>query len=143
MLMGTFEHRLDAKARLVLPAKFRDSLGTTVVAACGMEQCVSLYSMEEWGRFVAWMSSEPFMSSERTRKFQRVILSSAHEIDIDSAGRILLPVVLRSYACLEQDAVVNGVNDHAEIWDKKRWTDYWNDGMNVMRELAGGGVSDV
>ena len=139
MLMGTFEHRLDTKARLVLPMKFRERLGDTVVAAFGMENCVSLYSQAEWEKFILWMSSESFLSSERTRKLQRIILSSAHDLAIDGAGRILLPTVLRDYAHLTQDVVVNGVNDHAEIWDRARWTEYWSAGIDVLQELTGGG----
>ena len=138
MLMGTFEHRLDTKARLVLPMKFREKLGDTVVAAFGMEYCVSLYSQTEWERFITWMSSASFMDDERARRLQRIILSSAHELAIDGAGRILLPTVLREYASLEQDAVINGVNDHAEIWDRARWTDYWKAGIGVLHELTGG-----
>ena len=66
MLMGTFEHRLDTKARLVLPAKFRERLGDTLVAAIGMEHCVSLYSLEEWENFTAWLKTSSFLDSERT-----------------------------------------------------------------------------
>ena len=140
MLMGTFEHRLDTKARLVLPMKFREKLGETVIAAFGMEHCVSLYSQDEWENFITWMSSKSFMNDERTRKLQRIILSSAHDLAIDGAGRILLPPVLREYASLEQDVVINGVNDHAEIWDRGRWTEYWKAGLDVLQELTGGGL---
>ena len=110
-LLITFEHRLDTKARLVLPAKFRERLGDTLVAAIGMEHCVSLYSREEWENFTAWLKTSSFLDSERTRKLHRLILSSAHELALDGAGRILLPGVLRDYAALDQDVVVNGVND--------------------------------
>lgn len=143
MLMGTFEHRLDTKGRLVLPAKFREELGDTIVAVYGMEKCVSLYSQAEWEKFIAWMSSEPFMSNVETRRRQRIILSSAHELMTDGAGRILLPGVLRDYAKLTQDAVVNGVNDHAEIWDRSGWADYCTAGMNALQEFAGGSNGDA
>ena len=141
MLMGTFEHRLDTKARLVLPAKFRERLGDTIVAAIGMENCVSLYSQDEWGNFTAWLKTSSFLDSERTRKLHRLILSSAHELAIDGAGRILLPGVLREYAALEQDVVVTGVNDHAEIWDRARWAEYWSTGLEMLPELTGGRVT--
>ena len=141
MLMGTFEHRLKTKARLVLPAKFREKLGDTLVAAIGMEHCVSLYSQEEWGSFTAWLKTNSFLESERTRKLHRLILSSAHELFLDGAGRILLPGVLRDYAGLDQDVVVNGVNDHAEVWNRSRWADYWSTGLAMLPELTGGEVA--
>lgn len=140
MLMGTFEHRLDTKARLVLPAKFRERLGDVIVAAIGMENCVSLYSQEEWGNFTSWLKTTSFLDSERTRKLHRLILSSAHDLSIDGAGRILLPGVLREYAALEQDVVVNGVNDHAEVWDRAKWAKYWSTGLEMLPELTGGGA---
>ncbi|MBQ7264115.1 MAG: division/cell wall cluster transcriptional repressor MraZ [Synergistaceae bacterium] len=143
MLMGTFEHRLDTKARLVLPMKFRERLGDMVIAAFGMEHCVSLYTQDEWEKLIEWLSSGSFLSNERTRKLQRIILSSAHDLAIDGAGRILLPTVLRDYASLEQDVVINGVKDHAEIWDRARWTEYWKGGVDILQELAGGQDSDA
>ncbi|NLL36821.1 MAG: division/cell wall cluster transcriptional repressor MraZ [Fretibacterium sp.] len=138
MLMGTFEHRLDSKARLVLPAKFREKLGEVVVASIGMEQCVSLYSMDEWLAFVVWLKSPSFLTNEKTRRLQRLILASAHDLPIDGAGRVLLPSVLREYALLTQDVVVNGVNDHAEVWDRGRWASYWKMGLDMLPELTGG-----
>lgn len=140
MLMGTFEHRLDSKARVVLPVKFREKLGDPVIAAFGMESCVALYSLSEWEKFISWMSSDSFLSQERTRKLQRILLSSAHDLTIDSAGRILLPSVLRDYASLEQNVVINGVNDHAEIWDQEKWAQYWEEGIDVLPDLTGAGA---
>ena len=80
MLMGTFEHRLDAKSRLVLPAKFREELGGTVIAAFGMERCVSLYSQAEWEKLIRWMDAESFMSNAKARRLQRIVLASAHDL---------------------------------------------------------------
>lgn len=138
MLMGTYEHRLDAKARLVLPAKIREKLGEVVIAAVGMEKCVSLYSIEEWARFLEKIKDRPFFSRSNTRELLRIILSSAHELPLDAAGRVLLPPVLRDYAYLQQEVVVNGVNDHVEVWDKSRWMEYWNTGLDKLPEIAEG-----
>ena len=138
MLMGTYEHRLDSKARLVLPAKIREKLGDVVVAAVGMENCVSLYSLEEWENFLAKVKNRPFLSNGKTRELLRIILSSAHELSLDGTGRVLLPTVLREYARLSQEVVVNGVNDHVEIWDKESWTVYWRAGLENLPEIAEG-----
>ncbi|MDR3265742.1 MAG: division/cell wall cluster transcriptional repressor MraZ [Synergistaceae bacterium] len=138
MLMGTHEHRLDAKFRIVLPAKIREKLGDVVVAALGLEGCVSLYSEQEWNIFSEKIRNQPFYSNPRARKFQRTILSSADRIVIDGTGRILLPLVLREYAGLALDVVICGVSDHVEIWDKERWTVMWKSGLEDLSEMAEG-----
>jgi MraZ protein len=136
--MGTHEHRLDAKFRIVLPAKIREKLGDVVVAALGLEGCVSLYSEQEWNIFSEKIRNQPFYSNPRARKFQRTILSSADRIVIDGTGRILLPLVLREYAGLALDVVICGVSDHVEIWDKERWTVMWKSGLEDLSEMAEG-----
>jgi MraZ protein len=138
MLMGTYEHRLDTKSRLVLPARIREKLGDVVVAALGMEGCVSLYSEEEWKNFSGKIRSQPFYSKPEARKFQRIMLGSAQEITIDGTGRVLLPGVLREHAGLTLEVVVCGVNDHVEIWDRERWAAMWNAGLEKLSEMAEG-----
>jgi len=138
MLMGTHEHRLDAKFRIVLPAKIREKLGDVVVAALGLEGCVSLYSEQEWNIFSEKIRNQPFYSNPRARKFQRTFLNSADRIVIDGTGRILLPLVLREYAGLALDVVICGVSDHVEIWDKERWTVMWKSGLEDLSEMAEG-----
>ncbi|MDR1977350.1 MAG: division/cell wall cluster transcriptional repressor MraZ [Synergistaceae bacterium] len=136
MLMGTYEHRLDTKARLVLPAKIREKLSDAVVAAAGLENCVSLYSETEWENFSEKIKNMPFYSDDENRDFVRIMLSSAHEIFIDGMGRVLLPQVLREYARLNQEVVVNGVRDHVEIWDKELWATKWKSGLENLPKLA-------
>ena len=143
MLMGTYEHRLDTKARLVLPAKIREKLidrekssEGVVIAAAGLENCVSLYSEKEWENFSEKIKSMPFYSDEENRDFVRIMLGSAHEISIDSMGRILLPQVLREYAQLNQEIIVNGVRDHVEIWNKELWGAKWKSGLANLPKLA-------
>ena len=138
MLMGTYEHRLDTKARLVLPAKIREKLGDVVVVAAGLDKCVSLYSEEEWNNFSEKIKSLSFYSNGNLRDFARVMLGSAHEMPIDSAGRVLIPTVLREYAGLAQEVVVSGANDHAEIWDKERWSIKWKSGLENLATMVEG-----
>ena len=138
MLMGTYEHRLDSKARLVLPAKIREKLGEAVVVAAGLDNCVSIYSEEEWGNFSEKIRKLPFYSNPKFRDFVRVMLGSAHEMSIDGTGRVLMPPALRDYAQLTQDVVVNGANDHVEIWDKERWSVKWKSGLENLSEMAEG-----
>lgn len=138
MLMGTYEHRLDTKARLVLPARMREKLGDIVVVAAGLDKCISLYSEAEWGNFSEKIKKLPFYSNAKFRDFVRIMLGSAHEMPIDGTGRVLLPTVLREYAQLGQEVVVSGANDHLEIWDKERWTDKWKSGLDTLAEMAEG-----
>ena len=121
MLMGTYEHRLDPKARLVLPAKIREKLGDVVVVAVGLDKCVSLYSEAEWEIFSEKIRNVHFYSNAKLRDFVRIMLGSAHEMPIDGANRVLLPKPLREYAELGQEVVVSGAGDHAEVWDKENW----------------------
>lgn len=141
--MGTYEHRMDAKFRLVLPARIREKLDQAdgqlpAVAAVGLDRCVSLYSEEEWLSFADKIRRLPFYSNAKFRDFARVMLGSAHEVPIDGMGRILLPQVLREYAMLERDVVINGVSDHVEIWDKERWAAKWRAGLDNLAEMAEG-----
>jgi MraZ protein len=138
MLMGTYEHRLDAKARVVLPSKIREKLSDVVILAAGLDKCVSLYSEEEWEKFSEKIKNLDFYANPKTREFARIMLSSAHETPIDGTGRVLLPAVLREYAQLNQDVVVNGANDHAEIWDKERWMAKWQSGLDNLSEMLEG-----
>jgi MraZ protein len=119
--MGTYEHRLDSKARLVLPAKIREKLGDVVVVAAGLDNCVSLYSEGEWENFSEKIRNLPFYSNPKFRDFVRIMLGSAHEMLIDGTGRVILPTPLREYARLNQEVVVSGASDHVEIWDKESW----------------------
>ena len=136
MLMGTYEHRLDSKARLVLPAKIREKLGDVVVVAAGLDKCVSLYSEAEWGIFSEKIRNLAFYSNPKHREFARIMLGSAHEVPIDATGRVLLPTPLREYAELGQEVIVSGANDHAEVWGKDRWEAKHKPGLENLSELA-------
>ena len=136
MLMGTYEHRLDSKARLVLPAKIREKLGDVVVVAAGLDKCVSLYSEKEWEIFSEKIRNLPFYSNPKNREFVRLMISNADKTTIDGTGRVLLPAYLRGYAALSQEVVICGVNDHAEIWDKERWEAIYRPGLENLSELA-------
>ena len=136
MLMGTYEHRLDSKARLVLPAKIREKLGDVVVVAAGLDKCVSLYSEREWENFSEKIRDLAFYSNPKHRNFARIMLSSADKTTIDGTGRVLLPTYLREHAKLSQEVVVCGVNDHAEVWDKEVWETIHKPGLENLSELA-------
>ena len=122
MLLGEFNHSIDEKGRLIIPAKLRDDLGENFVICNGLEGCLFVYSQEEWNKFVQELEALPRMSKD-ARIYKRYFFGSASEGTFDKQGRVLVPPPLRKTANLEKDVVLVGVQDHVEIWDKARWED--------------------
>src|SRR5215210_4757979 len=121
MLLGEYEHTIDDKNRLTLPAKFREQLAAGVVVTRGMDGCLYAYPAAEWReRFQSRVGALDPLSREG-RKLQRHFFSGAAEADLDKQGRIMIPAALRGYAGLQRDVVVAGVHDHLEIWDRETW----------------------
>ena len=120
MLLGEFNHSIDEKGRLIIPAKLRDDLGDSFVICNGLEGCLFVYSQEEWNKFVAELETLPRMNKD-ARIFKRYFFGSASEGSFDKQGRVLVPPSLRKAAHLEKDVVLVGVQDRVEIWDKALW----------------------
>ena len=123
MLIGEFEHSIDTKGRLVLPAKIKDDLGKEFIVTQGLDGCLFGYSLEEWNKFEEKLKTLP-LTNKITRDFVRFFLSGAVEEETDKQGRFLLPANLREYASLTKDAVIIGVGTRIELWDKKKWNEY-------------------
>ena len=121
MLLGEYEHTIDDKNRLTLPAKFREQLEAGVVVTRGMDGCLYAWPATEWrDRFQARVSALDSLQREG-RKLQRHFFSGAAEAELDKQGRIMIPAALLRYAGLSRDVVVAGVSDHLEIWDREAW----------------------
>ncbi len=123
MFIGEYRHTVDAKNRLSLPAKFRKELGRFVVVTRGLDRCLFVYpkrAFEAQARLVATHS----MGTAAGRGLSRLMLSGAFESELDSAGRILVPDYLKSFAGLSGKVVVAGVSDRVELWEEKAWTRY-------------------
>ena len=134
--MGEYAHSVDAKGRVIMPAKFRDELGTSFVVTRGLEGCLSVYTQEGWARFATGMQKLQ-ASKENVRAFKRFLFGSAAELEFDKQGRILLPQVLREFAGLEKEVVMVGVANRVEIWSKERWQeciDSYDDDMDEVAE---------
>ena len=123
MYIGEYSHTLDPKKRLSLPAKFRKELGRTVVITRGLDHCLFLLSQAAWKKLVQKFSELSIGSSD-TRGFNRFMLSGAVEVEVDSAGRVLVPDFLKDFAGLSLNVVVAGVGERVEIWDEKKWKTY-------------------
>jgi MraZ protein len=121
MLLGEYEHTIDDKNRITLPARFRQEFADGVFVTRGIDPCVAVYTREEWGRFVSARLDELNPFSREARQMRRYIFSAATEGDLDRQGRVTLPAALMKYAKLERDVVVAGVQDHVEIWDPATW----------------------
>ncbi len=120
MFMGEYNHTIDAKGRLIIPAKFREQLGESFVVTQGLDGCLFVYANEEWKLFEEKLKALP-LTNTSARRFTRYFLAGAVQCEVDRQGRILLPQKLRSAAGLEKDVTLAGVGSRIEIWDRKRW----------------------
>lgn len=120
MLIGEYEHTLDAKGRISMPAKLRKDMGETFVVTKGLDGCLFAFSLEEWNNFEMKLKALP-LSDKNARNFVRFFLAGATECEIDKQGRFLIPANLRNAASLEKEAIIIGVGTRLEIWDKATW----------------------
>lgn len=127
MFLGEYQHSIDAKGRVILPAKFRDELGEKFYVTKGLEECLFIFSADEWATFSERLR-QLSLAKREARAFVRFFFGGASEVECDKQGRILLPQTLRDYAGCKKDLVVVGVGSRIEVWDQERW-DQYNDGM--------------
>ncbi|MGN0305126.1 MAG: division/cell wall cluster transcriptional repressor MraZ [Lachnospiraceae bacterium] len=133
MFMGEYNHTIDTKGRLIIPSKFRETLGDEFVVTKGLDGCLFVYDNSEWQSFEEKLKSLP-LTNKDARQFVRFFLAGAAAVEVDKQGRILLPAVLREFAGLEKEVVLVGVASRVEIWSKAKWenaTDYED-----MEEIA-------
>ncbi|WP_293832311.1 division/cell wall cluster transcriptional repressor MraZ [uncultured Phascolarctobacterium sp.] len=135
MLLGEYEHSIDTKGRIAMPAKLREGLGGKFIITKGLDGCLFVYAMDEWQRVEQKLASLP-MSRKTARDFTRFLFGGACEGECDKQGRVLLPASLRRYAGLERDAVIVGVGSRAEIWDAAKWQQYNEESAEDVNELA-------
>ena len=135
MFMGEYQHSIDAKGRLIVPAKFREGLGEHFVVTKGLDNCLFAYPQSEWKAFEQKLSRLPLTSTD-ARKFVRFFFSGAVECDLDNQCRIILPINLREYAHLKKEIVSIGVNNRVEIWDKQSWRAYNEEENFISNDLA-------
>ena len=144
MLLGEYEHTLDAKGRLAMPAKLRESLGSKFIITKGLDGCLFVYDMEQWHQLEQKLAALP-MSRKTARDFTRFLFGGACEGECDKQGRVLLPakqvpentrVGDELEVFLYKDAVIVGVGSRAEIWDAGRWNEYNEENAEDVSELA-------
>ena len=123
MFIGEYEHSVDAKGRVIMPAKLREDIGEKFIVTKGLDGCLFAYSKEEWTNFENKIKELP-LTNKDARAFVRFFFSGAVECEIDKQGRTLIPPMLRDYASLNRDLVIIGVSTRVEIWSQEKWDNY-------------------
>jgi len=123
MFIGEFQHNLDPKGRVAIPAKFRRGVSGGAIITRGLDHCLFVFTKKDWQALAEKLISLP-LAQANSRAFVRLMLSGASDVDVDSQGRILIPDYLRSYAGLKKSAKVIGVYNRMEIWDETAWQKY-------------------
>ena len=121
MLLGEYEHALDDKNRVTLPARFRQAFAGGVFVARGIDPCLLVYPPDGWKRLVAEQLEGLNPFSREARQMSRYLFAGAVETELDKQGRIMLPPALVGHAKLGREVVVAGVRDHLELWEPLAW----------------------
>lgn len=132
-MLGSYDHTVDTKGRLIVPAKLRENLGERFFITIGLDRCLFAYSLEEWFKFQNHIASLP-LSKKDARRLQRSFFSMAADVTTDKQGRILIPAKLREYAGISKDVILLGLANRVEIWDSNRYNEY-NDLEENLDEL--------
>ena len=135
MLIGEYEHSLDVKGRLIMPAKLREDMGEKFIITKGLDGCLFGFSQNEWSNFEEKLKTLP-LTNKNARDFVRFFLSGAIECEIDKQGRFLIASNLREYANMEKDVVIIGVGTRLEIWNKDKWKEYNSEENISADEIA-------
>lgn len=133
MFLGEYQHSLDVKGRVILPAKHRDQLAEGGFVSKGIDGCLCVYTNEEWER-VADEVRELSKRGTRERQAARTFFSGAADVTPDKQGRVAIPQPLRDYAGLERDVVVAGLYSRIEIWDAQRWNERNRQGEHALAD---------
>ena len=118
-MTGEYQHNLDSKGRLFIPAKLREELGNIFYVTLSMDKCLSAYSAESWRDFSDKVNAMPYVKQRKMRP----LFAYAAKCELDTQGRILIPQNLRDYAGLTKNVTVVGCNNHAELWDAAAWSE--------------------
>ena len=135
MFIGEYQHNLDDKGRVAIPAIFRPALKGGGVVTRGLDRCLFVFGKKEWGMLAGRIKTLP-ISQANSRAFSRLMLSGAMEVDLDVQGRINLPDYLQDYAGLKKQVIVAGLYNRLEIWDEENWKKYKDKTEASSEEIA-------
>ena len=123
MFIGEYHHNIDQKGRVAIPTKFRNDLAKGAVVTKGLDDCLTLYTKDEWEKLAKRLADLP-ISKSNTRAFARLMLAGAMDVELDSQGRMILPEYLRTFAEIKKQVVIAGLFNRLEIWDETKWNNY-------------------
>ena len=135
MFIGEYHHTIDEKNRIIIPAKFRGELGKEFIVTRGIENCLFVYSLDNWAKITDKLSSLPFTKKD-ARTFNRFFMSGATNVELDKQGRININAPLVDYAKLNKDCVVIGTGDRLEIWSQELWNSFFDSTKDSMSDIA-------
>lgn len=132
MLIGEYQHSLDAKNRMIVPSKLREDLGNKFVITKGLDGCLYIYPTDEWEKLQEKLKTLP-LTNKDARAFVRFFFAGASEVEIDKQGRGLIPQNLKEYAGIEKEIVSIGVLSRVEIWSREKWNEYNNSNIDYEK----------
>ena len=136
MFLGEYQHSLDNKNRLIIPARFRDNMGLNCIITLGLDGCMFLFPQKEWQKLTDKLS-ELSLARRDARLFSRFFFSNASDVFFDKQGRIQVPVRLTKKLDFNKEVVIIGVGNRLELWDKEKWNAFCSDeGENSYEQLA-------
>jgi MraZ protein len=135
MFLGQYEHTIDEKGRLIVPAKYREPLGDNFIITYGLDVCLFVYSLEEWKTLAEKLKLLP-LGQRDARAFKRILFSRATNCTIDSQGRVIIMKYLRDYARIDKEVMIIGVSDRIEIWSKDIWQKYFDKIEESYEDIA-------
>ena len=135
MFIGEYHHTIDEKGRIIIPAKFREELGNTFIITRGIENCLFVYSKENWAKITDKLSSLPFTKKD-ARTFNRFFMSGATNVELDKQGRVNISKPLIDYANLLKDCVIIGTGDRLEVWSQESWESFFDSTKDSMSDIA-------
>lgn len=135
MFIGEYSHNLDDKGRLAVPIKFRRDLAKGAVVTRGLDNCLFLYTKNEWEKLAEKLAALP-ISQANSRAFARLMLAGAMDLEMDKQGRVILPEYLRNFAGIKKATIVAGLYNRLELWDETRWQNYKNTTEKESSEIA-------
>lgn len=135
MFIGEFQHNLDNKGRIAVPAKFRNKLTGGAIVTRGLDHCLFVFSNKDWEVLAQKLIALP-LAQANSRAFARLMLAGAVDAELDKQGRILIPDYLRGYAGLKKQAAIAGLYNRIEIWDSESWKQYKTKTESASDEIA-------
>lgn len=135
MFIGEYHHSIDEKGRVIIPAKFREELGDSFIITRGIENCLFVYSLENWDKICAKLNSLPFTRKD-ARVFNRFFMSGATSVELDKQGRVNISSPLIQYANINKECVIIGTGDRLEIWSLEEWNLFFDSNKDNMSDIA-------